>query len=196
MKSKGRHFTWGANSMSHAAERAVDVLRAWAEGNFPGSVIEMSLFSVLPTQYGFGIAHQGGLTLVWADVTGAEQGPWSVQLSSGLAIDVPDVPGLVSWANDANRLVNVGKYFWRVAQAQNMAAVVYETSLAGVHFDLLFDGPRGPATQAIGSWLRGMQYNNVQSASDGHRELVAAFGGRPFPSDEDGLTTLFVVASG
>ncbi|MET8816309.1 hypothetical protein ABZW47_30450 [Streptomyces sp. NPDC004549] len=182
--------------MSRSVERAVGVLRQWAEDDYPSGVVDMTVFDLIDTQWGFGIHDQGALTLVWADITDRPADNWSVQISSGLAIDVPDLVGPVQWANAANRQVVIGKYFCALAYEQKMSAAVYETSLPTLYFDLLFDGPHGPGTfQRLGGWLRALQRNNVVSAAEGAREIIGSYGGRRFGPTEADLIALFTVAS-
>ena len=177
-------------------ERAVGVLRQWAEVDYPSGVFETDMFDFVPTQWGFAIHHQGALTLVWADITDRPADNWSVQISSGLALDVPDPGGSVLWANAANRQVVVGKYFCALAFEQQQSAVAYETSLPTLYFDMLFDGPHGPGTfQRLGGWLRALQKNNVDAAAEGAQEVLGSYGGRRFERTEQDVMTLFTVAS-
>lgn len=183
--------------MTQAAERAVMVLRKWAENDFPSGVLETDLFDLVDTQCGFGIHHGGALTLVWADVTDRPQDAWTVQLSSGLAIDVPDLGGPLQWANAANRQTVIGKYYCALAHDQGMSAVAYENSLPTLSFDLLFDGPHGPGTfQRLGGRLRGLLRNNVDAAAEGAAQVLGSWGGRRFEPTEKDLVALFTVASG
>jgi hypothetical protein len=182
--------------MSPIVERAVQVLRQWAENDFPSAVLNMDLFDYVDTQWGFGIHHQGALTLVWADATDQPADSTSVQITSGLAIDVPDLEGPVLWANAANRQVLIGKYYCALAYEQKLSAVAYETSLPILYFDMLFDGPHGPGTfQRLGGRLRALQRNSVDAAARGAHEILGSYGGRRLGPTESDLTALFTVAS-
>ena len=183
--------------MSHLAEEAVSALRTWAEGSFPGSTMDMSILDVTDTQWGFGIAAGGGLTLVWADVTNAEAGPWSVQLSGGLAIDVPDREGSLRWANNKNRGIAYGKCYCALAESQNLAAVLYENTLPGASFELIFNGPHGPGTfQSLVGWVRGILDLQVRCTAQDGADIINAHGGKRFEPGESGLWTVFSIAGG
>jgi len=183
--------------MSHPAQSAVQVLQQWAEASFE-RVLPFELLDLSPSIWGFGVSHQGGLTLVWCDVTDASpQDSWVVTLTGGIALDVPDPVGALVWSNNRSRLGVHGKHYCAVAREGNAAAVVYEVSLTHVLFNLLFDGPHGPGTfQSLAGHARGLLNLVVQSAAEGGADVTGSLGGRLFPPDEDGLTTLFTISSG
>jgi hypothetical protein len=114
------------------AEYVVNYMRKMADQCFPGHVLDFDLFR-MPDQpedfYGFGIGHNGGLTLAYTDTTG-DPAEWWVQVSSALAVDVPDIEGVLQWVNAKNRVAAIGKYYCAIARTQDMAAVVCEMAIS------------------------------------------------------------------
>ena len=180
------------------AEYVVGFLRKMAERDFPGQVLDFDLFRMgdgYPNDfYGFGVSRNGGLTLVYTDTTG-DPAEWWVQVSSALAVDIPDVGGLLQWVNAKNRVAAIGKYYCAIASTQDMAAAVCETMLYG---DLLLNLLTSPAGQTKGwavGWLMSYLRSQVEFCAADGAELLQRLGGRQFGGNEQDLTGLFMMAA-
>ncbi len=179
--------------MDSPAERSIAVLRMYAEApGAVGTVHEYSLFELAGMQSGFAVVHGGGVTLVRAS---RRAGTWTnVFISAGLALDVPDVAGALRWTNEQNQRTQRGRYYATVSQDGSMAALVYEQTIWAGHLRHLLEGPHGPGTlDAIVGWVGSALTSAVEVAAASGSDALREFGGRRFPPDEDGFTTLFFV---
>lgn len=177
---------------SENAGQVIKLLRSWADQDFPGKVISWSMFDHTPGFDGFAIAHDGGLTLLYADTT--QQGPWWVQTSSGLIIDVPDPAAALAWVNNQNR-TQLSKYYCAIAQEQGMAAVVNETLFYGDLIYAMLTGMHGQAQTMAAGWLRGTIHSQVTACSLEGSQLRKMYGGRSLRGIEQDMTSLFVISS-
>ena len=180
------------NVGSENAAQVIKVLRTWADQDFPGEVISVSMFDDTPGFDGFAIAHNGGLTILFANT--AKQGQWWVQMSSGLAIDVPDPEAVLSWVNIQNR-AQLSKYYCAIAQEQGMAAAVNETQFYGDLLYAMMTGMQGQEQSTAAGWLRGTIRGQVTACASEGAQLRQMCGGRSLPGTEQGVTTLFVISS-
>lgn len=184
--------------MYYHAQRAFDLLHGVAEDAYPGCLIEDEQFTASDTVKAFGIAQGNALTLILCDTTNVPDDQWSIQLSSGLIVDAPEVSNALVWANQKNRATSIGKYYCAVDWNNQLAAVVYENFIWAGLFNLVFDGPHGPGTfKILGDWVRFNLYNNVNAAANDIADLSQTkLGGQYFTPNEQGLWTLLQVASG
>jgi hypothetical protein len=176
---------------SENAPQVIKVLRSFAEQDFPGEVISVSMFDDTPGFDGFAIAHDGGLTLLYADTT--EQGQWWVQASSGLAIDVPEPGAILAWVNNQNR-TSVSKYYCVLAQSGEMAAAITETVFFGDLVYAMMTGMQGQEQFAAAGWLKGTLRGQVTSCASEGAQLRQMYGGRSLAGTEQGITSLFVIS--
>ena len=185
--------------MYAVARDSIVLLRNWAERNFPGCVLEFSLLEVIRDQAdldGFGIAHGGGLTLVLCNTTGIPDGQWSVQISSGLAVHIPDGISAVNWANEQNRQTPVGKYYCAIDREQGRGAAIFEIHLHATHFALLFNGSSSSeASQMLAGWIFGALQCGVTTAAQDGAALISVCGGQRFDPDDNGLAALLMCVS-
>lgn len=182
---------------ARAANNAIRLFRDVAEQAYPGSTFDVLMFTLSDTLRAFGIAHGGALTLVMCNTTNAVDEQWSVQISSGLAIHVPNPGSALQWANQRNRDTSFGRFYCAVDTQNDRAALVYDTYIWGGFINLLLDGPHGPGTfETLARWIKGVLLTMLQGAVEESAEAVRLLGGQRFSADEDGLIALSVISSG
>jgi hypothetical protein len=178
-------------------EHPVELMRSWTDAEFPGCALDVDTLDGRSGAWGFMVEFGGGLTLVVANTANFPPDQWSLQITSGLAIDIPDADACLRWANEKNRQTMIGKYYSAVSQSTGLGAVVYENMLWGGHFDFLFHGPHAPGTFAsAGGWLRSMLSNNIRTGAEHGQVLLQTLGGRVFDPDRSGFTGLTVISAG
>jgi hypothetical protein len=176
-------------------DQVLGFMRTIVDKEFPGSKIEFDLFSNTEVCSGFGISNNGGLTLVYADLSGPDE-QWWLQIDSIITVDIPNVEAALQWTNARNRSTVIGKYYCAVAREQGLAAAVFETDLFGDLLHTIFYGMSGPAQISLVSWVIGCVRNNVHVSATVGEELRNLLGGRRLGGSEQDLTTLFAIASG
>jgi hypothetical protein len=176
-------------------DRAMKVLRNLpGSANTPGTIIPFGLFDDVPDNSGFGIIHNGGVTVLYA-ATNIPGWP-DVTLTTGLAVEVPDLGGVAVWVNSHNRDTPFGRYYW-VSSPDRATAVFFEQTIWGGHFQAILEGPHGPGTfeRQVGI-VRALLNYSLDIGSTASAELIGAFGGMRFPLDGDGLASVFTIAAG
>lgn len=177
---------------SENASHVINVLRTWADKDFPGDVINWGMFDSVPGFDGFAIAHAGGLTILFANTVEQDR-QWWVQVSSGLAFDVPAPEAVLTWVNNQNR-TQLSKYYCAFTPSGEMAAAVNETQFYGDLLYAMMTGMQGQAQSTAAGWLRGTIRGQVTAcASEGVR-LRQMYGGRSLPGTDQGIGILFGIA--
>lgn len=118
------------------------------------------------------VSHAGGIGLISAI---GEPEDWSLAITSGVAVDVPDIVGSLDWVNSQNRRIEVGRYYCAINRGEGLAAVVHEETLPGSLLDMAHQGSRSMALTVAFSVL----VNAAESSAD----LITKCGGRPFSKD-------------
>src|SRR5487761_1090363 len=120
---------------SEVSMRIVRRVRALIDQEFPGSTMN---FDPLGLGYisGFGIKHNGGLTLVWVDRT-AE--PWWLMVDGCVTAGIQDEHLPLEWVNKKNRNVLFGKFYCNIDRTQNIAAIFYEFNFLGPLLEAIFE---------------------------------------------------------
>jgi hypothetical protein len=165
-------------------------LESFIDQCYPGSRYDVPLFSDIDSFFGFAIAHGGGLTLVYADVT--NDGPWWVQIQSAVGVDIPDVAAALNLANGWNRGTAMGRYFCAMHNEKPLASIIFEQDLPGEQLSTALQSGDNELGSSFFRWVGGSMRMSIQTAA----EQAGALGGRrlmPTPSD---LTMLFMMASG
>jgi hypothetical protein len=75
------------------------------------------------------------MTLVELGTAGTPDWIWFVQVTSGLALEVPYSRALMDWVNEHNRTETIGKYYCVTSGIHaGLVSIVYETLIPDVHF--------------------------------------------------------------
>lgn len=175
--------------------RSVQFCRGYLERMYPGCVGDHPL-NVLPTFEGFTVHHGGALTLAHVETTEAQPGNWSMQISTGITVDAPEVTETVEWVNELNRPLRIGKYYSAITQDRSMCAVVYDTFNHGTLFEAWWANPDSPTVSRIGTWVLNMVKNNVQSTPRDCAYAHQRWSGRPFQNTDADKMKLFAISSG
>jgi hypothetical protein len=187
-------------TLQSPAAEVLALMRDAAERYFQGSVVDDPFFTEtpLPDFSGFCVAVNGSLALVELGTAGTPEWIWFVQVTSGLATEVPYSRSLMDWLNEYNRTETIGKYYC-VASGINadLVSVVYETLIPGVHFRVLADND-------VGGDARRLTYDRVcwemrrviDAGASQRTEIVSKFGGRFFDCSSAGVHRLFAVSAG
>lgn len=175
------------------------VIRDMAETAFPGAVADLK--PVLPISCDstdFYVFPDGSVALV---EVGTERVPdWRqalTQVTSGLALDVPNTPQLMAWVNQHNRTAAVGKYYC-VTHADGLATVMYETLiwLGSLKVLLSEENLSSELTALIVGRVSGELTHIVQTGARERAEVVERFGGRLFEPAPGDLMKLFAASMG
>lgn len=183
------------------AKEVLALMREAAERHFQGSVSDDdALFgeSAPPEFSGFCVHVDGSMALVELGTAETPDWIWFVQVTSGLALEVPLSRELIDWVNEHNRTETIGKYYCTTSGVHpDLVSVVYETLIPGVHFKVLAD-------DNVSGDTRKLTYDRVcwemRKVIDGgarqRSEIVNKFGGRLFDCSHFGLRQLFSVSCG
>lgn len=182
------------------ASEVLALMRRTAEKYFPDSVCDDPLFTetLIPEFGGFCVHAGGSMALVEIGANGVPDWLWFVQVSSGLATNVPYTRALMNWVGEHNRTETIGKYYC-IASGINpdLGSVVYETLIPGVLFKVLADKDVSDDTRQLAYDRACWEMRRiVDLGADQRNEIVSKFGGRFFGSSPDGLRRLFAVTAG
>jgi hypothetical protein len=187
-------------SLESPAKEVLALMRNAAERHFQGSVSDDPFFteSLLPDFGGFCVHIDGSMALVELGTAETPEWLWFVQVTSGLAVEVPYTRALMDWIHEHNRTETIGKYYCTVSGiGPDLVSVVYETLIPGVHFKVLADSN-------VGEEARKLTYDRVtwemrkviDTGASQRAEIANKFGGRFFDCSPHGLRQLFAVSCG
>jgi hypothetical protein len=164
-------------------EQVVDDLAEFVrDARVPGSYISMPPWE----RVNFGVEHDGGYSTViaWPPTKDSVPESWFLQVASGIAYEVPDIPGALHWANSKNRAAYTGRYVVAVGEDSVHAAVAYITSMSSALID--------SDTREIWNWLFQM-ITHAETIAAGYPDgFISAHGGKRI--DEDFLAGLAMIA--
>ncbi|WP_330277832.1 hypothetical protein OG205_20460 [Lentzea sp. NBC_00516] len=175
--------------------RSVHYCRQFLERIYPGCVGDHPI-GVLPNFEAFTVYHGGALTLAYVDMTNAQPGLWTMQISTGITVDAPEVTATVEWVNDLNRNLRIGKYYSAITQDRSMCAVLYDTFNHGTLFEAVWANPESPTVGQISNWVLNMVKNNVQSTPADCSFANQRWSGKPFQNTDEDKMKLFAISSG
>ncbi len=180
------------------ASDVLALMRNLAEKDFPGSVSdEPTVFGTMHDFSGFCIHVDGSLALVELGTAGIPDWLWSVQVTSGLALEVPNTHALMEWVNERNRTATIGKYYCTIGGGNGLASVLYETMIFGGSFRALFDDNLSDDAMSVVGGRVSLEMRHVVKVGASQRaEVVNKFGGRFFDCSPAGLMYLFMVSAG
>jgi len=182
------------------AREVLALMREAAERHFPGAVSDDPRFgeNTPPDYSAFCVHPDGSMALVELGTAGTQDWIWFVQVTSGLAVEVPLGRDLIDWLNEHNRTETIGKYYCTASGVHpDLASLVYETLIPGVHFKVLADSD-------VSGDTRKLTYDRVcwemrkviDSGARQRSELVGKFGGRFFDCSPAGFKQLYSVSCG
>ncbi|WP_233601044.1 MULTISPECIES: hypothetical protein [Micromonospora] len=161
-------------------------MRSLAERQY-GRVWVPDFLEMTPDVQGFVVFHDGGLVLVYAVVSQADPARWFFQMVCAPGVDVPDIPGAMTWANIRNRQADAGRYYCVVKTDQSACHVVFMIDL----WSGLLDEVTAPRAQPARDLLDGSLAVCVDNATAGYRHLVSYLPARQFAPTEADAWTLF-----
>lgn len=178
------------------AREAFALIRQIAENSFPGSVSDSDAFPSMSELAAFCVHPDDSLALVSLCIEGSPEWGWPIQVTSGLALDVPNTLQLMAWVNEHNHMTATGKYYC-VTDANGRVSVVYEAIIWGNYIRVLFEeGLSRDLAQLMTAQIRSEIAHIVQVGARERNEIVANFGGRLFAPTRGDLLALFAVSSG
>lgn len=198
-----KFLTTGRNEemvLRSPASEMLALMRRAAEKYFPGSVSDDPFFTEtpIPEFAGFCVHVSDSMALVELGAAGVPDWLWFVQVSSGLATDVPYTRALMNWVSEHNRTETIGKYYC-IASGINpdLGSVVYETLIPGVLFKVLADKDVNDDTRSLAYDRACWEMRRIiDLGADQRTEVVSKFGGRFFDCSATGLRRLFAVTAG
>ena len=183
-------------SLDSPGQGVLAFVRKLAEAEFPGSVLEPGTLSRIPYLDGFYVHVGAGLTLIELGTQGIPDWQWSVQITSGLAVEIPDSPELAAWISKQNRHATIGKYYM-IYGVNETVTVLFETMLWGGYFGAVLRGGTDLETRlAITQRLRNEMGVVVRAAARQGGEIVGRFGGKLFVPSELDFSLLFMLSAG
>lgn len=183
-------------SLHSPAREVLSLMREMADGAFRGSVADGGpvFDNITPDLSGFCIHLNGSLALVELGTSGIPDWMWAVQVTSGLAQEVPNTPQLMQWVNERNRTTVLGKYYCTIGQNDHVS-VLYETMLWGGYFKILFENNPSPELKTLVAGRIRAEMSQIVETGDRQRtEVVELFGGHVFDCTPAGLMALFAVS--
>jgi hypothetical protein len=186
-------------ALQSPAREVLALMRKAAERHFEGSVSDDALFgeSAPPDFSGFCVHVDGSMALVELGTAGTPDWIWFVQVTSGLALEVPYTRALMDWINEQNRTETIGKYYCTVSRDPTLVSIVYETLIPGVHFKVLADGNVSDDTRKLTYDRVCWEMRKIINGGVSQRaEIVNKFGGRFFDCSRFGLRVLFSISCG
>jgi hypothetical protein len=182
------------------AKEVLALMREAAERHFPGSVSDDYGFTESPDPdfSGFCVHVADSMALVEMGTGGIPDWLWFVQVTSGLAIEVPYTRALMDWVCEHNRTETIGKYYCTVSGINaDTVSVVYETLIPGVHFMVLADDNVSYETRKLTYDRVTWEMRKVIDTGASQRaEVVNKFGGRFFDCSHRGLRQLYSASCG
>lgn len=150
----------------------------------------MPIFDAASTFAGFGSFHGGIATLVFIDATQCNEWQWGIQISSLLAVGLPDGGAALRWTNERNRVSVYGRRY--VLETPGFGIVViHEEFLPGAHFLGAFVNGSD-----LAGYLQSLTQVLLQEAEEEAANLQGAVGGHGLPATEETLLAVFGMASG
>lgn len=175
------------------ADGVIGFLKSIVEQEYPGTIIDYDMRYYSDAAVGFGVACEGGLLLIYADLTTQ---PWWLLIDSCVVADMQEVDAALQWVNAKNRNIAVGKYYCARARKRGLAAIVNEMSFLGDVLHTAFYNVSGPAQSSLVGWVIGCIRNSISTSAKEGAELCSLYGGRRLAATEKDLTMLFAMASG
>ncbi len=185
-------------SLQYPAKLVLYAMRQLADKAFGGAVSDMKLFGHsaddMPDFSGFCVNYAGSLALVELGTKGIPDWQWAVQVTSGLAAEVPTTFQLIRWVNDHNRKATHGKYY--CTGDERLSAVMYETMIWGGNFKISFDDRQDPDIKALTAGrVRWEMEHIIRTGAEESPEVISLFGGRPFNCSPTDMHLLFSVSA-
>lgn len=184
-------------SLQYPANIVLSAMRQLAIKAFDGAVSDMMLFGHsaddMPDFSGFCVNYAGNLALVELGTKGIPDWQWAVQVTSGLAAEVPTTFQLIRWINDHNRRAMHGKYY--CTGDGHASAVMYETMIWGGNFKITFDDQDSDIKALTAGRIRWEMEHIIRTGAEESIEVINLFGGRPFNCSPDDMHRLFAMSA-
>lgn len=175
-----------------APEKTLNLLRSLVEREFPGSTIDFEPPFGIQNALGFGIEHNGSLTLVWTDIS---QDSWWLMVDGCVAPGLPNIDLPLGWVNEKNRGLLLGKYYCRINHEQRRAVIFREFNLPGPLIEMFVN----EATERDSSylnWVISCISALVQVSAQDGEELFRTHGGARFQATKEHLEFLYLMLGG